>query len=429
MIKFKRMLVGLLLSLLSTVVSARADVPSSFVRQSPNATTVIVFVHGIFGNGQDTWTNGNAYWPSLLKSDSAFDGVDIFVYSYPTTLWATLSIDELAENMRLQFNANGVEKYKHIAFLAHSMGGLVTRAYLLKNREVASHVSFIYFFSTPTSGAEIASIATFLSNNPQLGKMKPMNAEDFSADQVRAWLDASFGISSYCAYEKRNTYGLPVVTMTSASQLCTKPLDPIYADHLEIVKPADRNAIPYLAFKAAYQDEKKSNRNDAAKAQVDLQLFTKVLVDRAESFTKSLDEVIAELNKGNPDPKDAKDTEQKLQRLETEFVELQKKHIEAVDSGDVLRAHELVGKIHDVQDEVVRIVSSTVGGIGNYWAASLHHRYLKEPRKGEDPEYDEMHRDFADLRHRTEERLIGFVYPGQPPTSASDEVSSLAFGK
>jgi triacylglycerol esterase/lipase EstA (alpha/beta hydrolase family) len=146
MIKFKLMLVGLLLSLLFTVVSARADVPSSFVRQSPNSTTVIVFVHGIFGNGQDTWTNGSAYWPSLLKSDSTFDGADIFVDSYPTTSWATLSIDELAENMRLQFNANGVAKYQRIVLLAHSMGGLVTRAYLLKNREVSPRVLFIYFF-------------------------------------------------------------------------------------------------------------------------------------------------------------------------------------------------------------------------------------------------------------------------------------------
>jgi len=36
----------------------------------------------------------------MLTTDHTFDGADIFVYSYPTGFWATLSIDELAENMR-----------------------------------------------------------------------------------------------------------------------------------------------------------------------------------------------------------------------------------------------------------------------------------------------------------------------------------------
>src|SRR4051812_12794975 len=81
--------------------NATAQPPSHFVRQSPNVTTLIVFVHGVIGDGQSTWTKGTAYWPTLLSSDAVFDGADIFVYSYPTALWATLSPDELAENMRL----------------------------------------------------------------------------------------------------------------------------------------------------------------------------------------------------------------------------------------------------------------------------------------------------------------------------------------
>ena len=192
------------------------------------------------------WTNGAVYWPQLLTTDPAFDGSDIFVYSYPTSLWATLSIDEIAENMRLQLNANGVSSYHHIVFLAHSMGGLVTRAYLLKNREVASRTLFISFFSTPTAGAEIAAIASFISSNPQLTKMKPMNADDYLADLLRQWLAAQFKIPSYCAYEKQKTYGYSIVTLASASPLCTMPLDPIDTNHLDIVKPENQNSDSYL---------------------------------------------------------------------------------------------------------------------------------------------------------------------------------------
>ncbi len=52
------------------------------------------------------------------------------------------------------------------------MGGLVARAYLLKYPKVAERVSFMYFFSTPTTGSQLASLATLASSNPQLANMK-----------------------------------------------------------------------------------------------------------------------------------------------------------------------------------------------------------------------------------------------------------------
>lgn len=196
-----------------------------------------------------------------MTSDTTFNGADIFVYSYPTALWASMSIDELAENMRLQLDVNLVSAYRRLIFLTHSMGGLVTRAYLLKNRDVAARTAFAYFFSTPTTGSQIASLATLISRNPQFSKMKPIDAENYLGDLLRQWLAAELRIPSYCAYEKKSTYSLAIVTFQSASALCTKALDPIEADHINIVKPADRNATPYLAFKAAYVRETASWRS------------------------------------------------------------------------------------------------------------------------------------------------------------------------
>jgi len=91
-----------------------------------------------------------------------------------------------------------------------------------------------------------------------------MNADDYLADLLRQWLAADLKIPSYCAYEKRSTYGLSIVTIQSASVLCTKALDPIDVDHLDIAKPADANADPYLAFKGAYKQEMASLRPNAA---------------------------------------------------------------------------------------------------------------------------------------------------------------------
>ena len=113
------------------------------------------------------------------------------------------------------------------------------------------------FFSTPTTGSQIASIVQYLWSNPQLTKMKSLKAEDYLADLLRQWLAASFKFPSYCAYEKRPTKGVSlVVNMDSAVALCTKAVDPIDADHIEIVKPTSQNSASYIAFKAAYADVK-----------------------------------------------------------------------------------------------------------------------------------------------------------------------------
>jgi pimeloyl-ACP methyl ester carboxylesterase len=234
-----------------------ADEPrSTYSRKSPaGADSVIVFVHGLREDGKTGWTNTttNAYWPELLKHDRSFDASDIFVYSYPTGLVATLSIDELADNMRATLNANGVPKYSKIIFLSHSMGGIVTRAYLLKYRDIAERTVFAYFFSTPTTGSQVASVARWAFKNPQIDDLRLMGAEDYLANLARAWGAANFSFPSYCAYEKKPTDGLMlVVSMESATALCNTVLDPIDMDHSDIVKPEDQNSPSYVAFKSAY---------------------------------------------------------------------------------------------------------------------------------------------------------------------------------
>lgn len=241
-----------------------AEAPSRYIRQAAGSDTAIVFVHGVLGDSQTTWTSGANYWPAMMAADHTFDGADIFVYAYPTSIWATLSPDELAENMRLQLNAHGVSNHQRLVFLSHSLGGLITRAFLLKNRDVADRTVFAYFYSTPTEGSQMASLATLLSRNPQFGNMKAMDSDSYLGNLLRQWLSAQYKIASYCAYEKRPTFGLSIVTFQSASALCNRPLDPIDLDHIDIVKPQNTDAHSYLAFKAAYQIEMRGARPNQA---------------------------------------------------------------------------------------------------------------------------------------------------------------------
>jgi alpha-beta hydrolase superfamily lysophospholipase len=97
------------------------------VRESTSDRKVIVFMHGVLGDGKSTWTNTatGAYWPDLLAHDHSFDGYDIFVFAYPSPyLGKSYSIDELADNLRLYIDSKEFpKKYDEIIFLCHSMGG------------------------------------------------------------------------------------------------------------------------------------------------------------------------------------------------------------------------------------------------------------------------------------------------------------------
>jgi pimeloyl-ACP methyl ester carboxylesterase len=241
--------------LLLTCVGGIGQTNSRYIKQGPGNQSVIVFVHGIFGDSISTWTNRNgAYWPALLTSDEFFSSYDAYVYEYTSRfVGSAFSIDEIAENMRLIFDADLVSDHKEIIFVSHSMGGLATRVYLNKNRNAAARVRLAYFYSTPTTGSELASIASLASGNPQLAKMRPMQSAEYLGDLQRQWLNINFEVPSFCAYEKQSTYGVNVVTQASASNLCNRRLDPIDADHLTIVKPASPRDTAYLALRAATQ--------------------------------------------------------------------------------------------------------------------------------------------------------------------------------
>lgn len=229
---------------------------SHYIRHQPEKRRVIIFVHGVLGDTVSTWTNERtqAYWPAMLAKDSTFASANLYVVGYPTPARGqSLTINELAENMRLRLESDGVLTYSELVFLSHSMGGLVTRQFLLKYRDYVPRVRMLFFFSTPTEGSPMARLASLGSKNPQFRNMYPMEADSYLAALQSDWLAAKFNISSFCAYEALDTHGLRVVDRRSATNLCTEPLDPIQADHISIVKPADDHSDSYLAFRNAYR--------------------------------------------------------------------------------------------------------------------------------------------------------------------------------
>jgi pimeloyl-ACP methyl ester carboxylesterase len=244
---------------------ARPHALPGYIRGSKesHADRVIVFIHGVFGDGTSTWTNPatGAYFPALIRDDKTFDGVDIWVHEFDTPkLRRTYTIDELADHLRKYLNNdNVIANHRQVIFVCHSLGGLVARAYLLKYRLPVSQVPMIYFFSTPTTGADVATLASFISANPQLTDMRKMTTD--SPGLIGAWQsqwaasEYNHTTLSYCGYETLPIHGVQIVQRESATNLCNTRYDPIRRDHIAIVKPSDNTSDEsYVAFRGAYRE-------------------------------------------------------------------------------------------------------------------------------------------------------------------------------
>jgi len=231
---------------------------TSFYERRGNPDRVVVFVHGIFGSSTATWTcSGSVTWPKLLKGDDAFQNWDIYVAGYDTPyLGNSMTIDEVVSNLKNRLDNDEVfSKHREIVLVAHSLGGLIVQRLLLTYRNLAKKVRFIYFYSTPQTGAQVAQLGRVLSADPLLKQMLPGDANDYLLNLENEWRQAEFtNIRRYCAYETKKLKGVLVVDRLSATRACSDGVVAINEDHATIVKPCSRNADSYIALRLATQN-------------------------------------------------------------------------------------------------------------------------------------------------------------------------------
>jgi pimeloyl-ACP methyl ester carboxylesterase len=229
-------------------------------RAEHNAERVIIFVHGVLSDGNGAWTHANgAYFPALVADDPLFSDCDVWVYNYLTPRFSrSYDIEELSRDLQRRLEHDKVlANHRQLIFVSHSMGGLITRAFLLNSGISADRVAMLYFYATPTTGSELAALARYMSRNPQFRDMRPLTTVDpgilakYEADWLRSDLRR---VRSHCAYEVLPTRRVTVVVdRVSATHLCNMPLDPLARDHVDIVKPRDRDDDVYLVFRLAYE--------------------------------------------------------------------------------------------------------------------------------------------------------------------------------
>lgn len=235
------------------------SVTSAYVGNGPHKKAVaVVFVHGIFGD-QSTWGAQKTSFPEMLISDPEFYGkVDAFLFEYYSPRFGPASnVSELAKQLKAALEDNHVfDDHERVAFLCHSMGGLIARRALILLPDVRK-IAMLYFYATPTNGAEITKLARRISSSPQLRSMLPLEGNEALQQIEDDWVNRPDlrAIPSYCAYETLPTDGVFVVTQSSARALCNRLPEAMNANHMEIVKPSSRTDPRYSRFATALRKE------------------------------------------------------------------------------------------------------------------------------------------------------------------------------
>ena len=165
---------------------------------------------------------------------------DMLAFGFPSFMFTSGSFDiiEAASRLDLHLKDQGVLSNRRIAFVAHSMGGLVVLQELLTNTEIRDNVPVVVLLATPQEGADITRIAQLVSNNAALPQMSTDDGNTLLTAMNNQWRSIPDNRRPHvkCAYETLDTYGTRVVRRASGTRFREGQPTPIAANHIDIVK-------------------------------------------------------------------------------------------------------------------------------------------------------------------------------------------------
>jgi hypothetical protein len=138
---------------------------------------------------------------------------------------------------------------------------------LLDHPADAAKTRFNVSYATPHQGSFVASLAKIYDHDPLLTDLSDSNDNDFLINLEQGWRSRPYTarIHRFCAYEGQDTDSgvgvgrylrghTRVVSYYSATYGCDTDTAPqkIMADHIGIVKPANRKADAYTFFSRVY---------------------------------------------------------------------------------------------------------------------------------------------------------------------------------
>jgi len=224
----------------------------------------VVFVHGLGGDGLQTWGNPQektSFWPNFFSVDFPAARVWSFDYDAPISRWfgSAMPLSERAVNAIAHFLAQGIGA-RPIFFVCHSLGGLVVKQLIRSSCDktggddgvLARATGGVTFLSTPHQGSQFATWlnrlgGVFLSSRA----LRQLSRADEQLRNLNTWYRRNapgLQIRHKVFYENKPYKGVLVVSPDVADpnlqDVVPVPLDD---DHVSIAKPRSRESLQYTA--------------------------------------------------------------------------------------------------------------------------------------------------------------------------------------
>jgi len=236
---------------------------------SPDTDDLVIFIHGLCGDAKTTWTNSTTdfVFPEELARDFAKEDHSAYVvaFDYVSRLQGGPSILSIADH--LEFEIDELLKrhpYRTLRIVAHSMGGLVAREYILR-RQPRVHpqlkVTNVVLLATPNNGSELAELARLVSESRQIEELRHIDKgntylESLNKDWNREFKGGGHPrhLLLYSGYEElaMSVIGKPV-KMSSAITYADESMG-FQLDHIGIAKPKDMKDVLYRWVKAELEE-------------------------------------------------------------------------------------------------------------------------------------------------------------------------------
>jgi pimeloyl-ACP methyl ester carboxylesterase len=232
-------------------------------REAAAGSTAVIFVHGFTGRAENTW----GLFPKLILNDPELVGCDVFSWGYPTEpdlrnivlkyFWTdNPDLATIANGLRTQLDTR-TNDYRRLAFVGHSMGGLVIQAFIideLLNRrpQHLDRLTEVVLMGTPSGGLVKARWGSLLD-----AQVRDMSATgEFVQRLRRLWKelidDQRSTPGALARFRLTLVAGLSDKFVPESSSLDPFPLDEkarIPGNHVEMVKPTDADSLVYRLLK------------------------------------------------------------------------------------------------------------------------------------------------------------------------------------
>jgi tetratricopeptide (TPR) repeat protein len=227
----------------------------------------VIFVHGLGGHAYNTWRrapDNDTFWPLWLAED--VEGISVYTLGYeaPMSNWLGTSMplqDRAVNVLEILLSEPGLGTGS-IAFVCHSLGGLIVKQILLdmqqqkerrpEAKDLLERVTQVVFAATPHTGARKGTLLDrlrFLAWPSSIARTLVANDSALRSINVayRGLADERRNVLQHRIFYE--TLGMPAgVIVDEASSdpgLPGDPPVPVDANHVSIVKPFDRSSILY----------------------------------------------------------------------------------------------------------------------------------------------------------------------------------------